>query len=221
MVPVTPRRRTDEADAREFAQRNSAFVADVVNELLGTGQYEYDNGSGGSIRCRLFREGARAQLNSHLDYYGSRKAHGYPNRSVSGSQGHWTLISDHDLVSPYSAMSEQVAGLFAEMLSRAGWRREKRQRYNGPVEIWVEGTKWFDAHGALGAYADFADIAGSDQRFIGRLSWKGHLAELSRAELSSLAGVTSEVRFPDGRTGEAVMEDKTDGRVQGLSEAPF
>jgi hypothetical protein len=213
--------RTDEAEAAEFGQRNSAFVADVVGQLLTTGQYEYDHVRGGSVRFRIVRD-TQVQLTTHLRYYDGRKAHRYRNGPVSGAHGtSLTLISDDDMVPPYSAMSERVAGVLAEMLGRGGWRREKKQTYHGPVEIWVEDTKWFDAHAALEAYAEFAEVAGSDQRLIGRQSWKGHLAELNRAELSRLAGVTCEVRFPDARTGEAVMEDKTDGKVQGVSDAPF
>ena len=100
--------------------------------------------------------------------------------------------------------------------------QEQQNPYSGPVQIWVEDAKRFDARAALAEWVE-CDFLPSGERFYGRRSWSGHLSDLTREELAQLVSLPQgfELRFPAGQAGRAVLEDMTTGRVQGILQAPW
>jgi hypothetical protein len=101
--------------------------------------------------------------------------------------------------------------------------KEWRQNYNGPVEIWVNGAKRMDANVRLSSYIDVEMIntlGEPEQRHESQTSWNGRLDGLSDHELMALNGQSFELRFPDGRMGEAMLLDAS-GRLQGFDVVPF
>jgi hypothetical protein len=101
--------------------------------------------------------------------------------------------------------------------------RERRQTFDGGVEIWVGGVKRSDAKARLFGYVEITGVPVlGPRRFAtveGVTSWGGQL-ELSDLDGSALLGTEFELRFPGGRVGEAVLLNSS-GWIQGSGETPF
>lgn len=173
-----PGRRTHETSPEELAERNAAFVTAVVQELIANDYYLYENDKGSQIEFRIKREPPPLAL--QVQSGGGRKRAGVREVALSiGGQ----LLEEGDLESPYSVLSNCVASGLVGLQSRSGWRRHKRQLYRGPVEVGFDGSKRFDAHAALTEISETAPIPNTVQSLYGRVSWKGHLADLRRQQL--------------------------------------
>ncbi len=103
-------------------------------------------------------------------------------------------------------------------------RSERRHTYDGPVEVWVDGTKRMDASVRLAGYVDVtvAPRNGIDhpESVDGVTSWSGFLQGLNEIDAMTLLPEQLELRFPDGRVGEARLHG-TSGHLEGSGETPF
>jgi hypothetical protein len=103
-------------------------------------------------------------------------------------------------------------------------RSEKRQTYSGPVEVWVNGTKRMDASVRLAGYVDVSVVPtlGIDhpEPVDGVSSWSGFLEGLNEIDAMTLLPEQLELKFPDGRVGEARLHG-TSGHLEGSGATPF
>jgi hypothetical protein len=199
-----------------LAARNAPFVAVVVHELVANGRYEYENDSGARVDFRIKREPPPLALQVISGAERKRERVRQAIRSYGGQ-----VLEESDLEPPYLVLSNSIASGLASMQGHSGWHRTKEVAYRGPVEVWVDRIKRFDAHVVLTQTSESAPIPNSDEVLYGSLSWRGHLAELNRSQLSELAERHQELRFPEGQVGEVLMEDTTDGRIRGIGAVPF
>ena len=110
------------------------------------------------------------------------------------------------------------------LLSDVPTFKERRQAYNGRVEVWVNTTKRFDALARLIGYVDVSMVptlgAEDLKPMDGVTSWDGYLDGLDPLDVVGLLPEPVELRFPDGRVGEAFLRNP-DGRLQGSGVTPF
>ena len=101
--------------------------------------------------------------------------------------------------------------------------KEPRQNYDGPVELWVGGSKRCDVQVRLVGYVDIIRVKtiGGLIEGDGPTSWEGSIVSgLSKTELLHLLPEKLELHFPDGQVGVAVLMNQT-GRLLGIRETPF
>lgn len=103
----------------------------------------------------------------------------------------------------------------------SGVPKQRRQSYNRPVEIWFGGVKLVDANVRLSGYFDGISATDvEDDPVEGLSSWEAMLDIPNSFDLRALVGEELEMRFRDGRVGQAVLID-TSGRLEGLGDIPF
>jgi hypothetical protein len=97
--------------------------------------------------------------------------------------------------------------------------RQPQQSFDGPVEI-VLSDERFDARALLTGYVDHDDILtiGGLIPFDSNTSWSGLIVDLSQAVLRKMAIQKFEIKFSDGRVGEAIFRE---GIVEGIGPTPF
>ena len=102
--------------------------------------------------------------------------------------------------------------------------KERRQAYNGRVEVWVNTIKRFDALARLVGYVDVSMVPTLGPEDLkpmdGVTSWDGYLDGLDPLDVVGLLPEPVELRFPDGRVGQAFLRNP-DGRLQGSGMTPF
>jgi hypothetical protein len=105
-------------------------------------------------------------------------------------------------------------------------RRTTREvNYGGPVGIWVDGTKQFEADIRLTKHEIVEDIdtlAGTESVLAGT-AWDGRFRGATEKDLRALqAGGEFEVRLESGSVGVAVLPNGRDlAYLQGLGDPPF
>jgi len=97
--------------------------------------------------------------------------------------------------------------------------KEPQQSFDGPVEI-VLGDEHFDAIALLTGYVEHEDIPtiGGLIPFDSTTSWSGLIVDLNQVVLRKMAIQKFEIRFSDGRVGEAIFRE---GIIEGIGPTPF
>jgi hypothetical protein len=100
---------------------------------------------------------------------------------------------------------------------------ERRQTYEGTVEIWASGAKQQDANIRLSGYVKVSVVPtiGPDQipPMDGVQSWDGEWVGLTEASAMALIAEPLELRFRNGVVGKARL-DGTGGRLKGFDVIP-
>jgi hypothetical protein len=100
---------------------------------------------------------------------------------------------------------------------------EPTPHYEGTAEVWVDGTKSFDAIVRLTGCIEATGITsfGGTQCLESVNSWDGRLVGTEQRDRFRLVGKSFELKLPNGRSGTAVLRPRAHTWFLGTGDPPF